>query len=127
MNGFLSPKEVTEKVVEISKNKSELQILPMLLLGMLAGVYIGFGAELCTMVTHDLSKYLGVGFAKFIGGSVFTVGLMLVVLAGAELFTGMKSYSLFWSFGRFSANKHTVLPYIFLPFNRRIIPAVEHF
>jgi formate/nitrite transporter len=40
------------------------------------------------MVTHDLSKYLGVGFAKFVGGSVFTVGLMLVVLAGAELFTG---------------------------------------
>jgi formate/nitrite transporter len=88
MNGFLSPKEITEKVVEIGKNKSELPILPMLLLGMLAGVYIGFGAELCTMVTHDLSKYLGVGFAKFIGGSVFTVGLMLVVLAGAELFTG---------------------------------------
>jgi formate/nitrite transporter len=88
MNGFLSPKEITEKVVEIGKNKSELQILPMLLLGMLAGVYIGFGAELCTMVTHDLSKYLGVGFAKFVGGSVFTVGLMLVVLAGAELFTG---------------------------------------
>jgi formate/nitrite transporter len=88
MDGFLSPKEITEKVVEISKGKSELQILPMLLLGMLAGVYIGFGAELCTMVTHDLSKYLGVGFAKFIGGSVFTVGLMLVVLGGAELFTG---------------------------------------
>ncbi|MGA1980525.1 MAG: formate/nitrite transporter family protein [Sedimentisphaerales bacterium] len=88
MNGFLSPKEITEKVVEIGKNKSELPILPMLLLGMLAGVYIGFGAELCTMVTHDLPKYLGVGFAKFIGGSVFTVGLMLVVLAGAELFTG---------------------------------------
>ncbi|MFZ0034041.1 MAG: formate/nitrite transporter family protein [Sedimentisphaerales bacterium] len=88
MDGFLSPKEVTEKVVEISKSKSELQLFPMLLLGMLAGVYIGFGAELCTMVTHDLSKYLGVGFAKFVGGSVFTVGLMLVVLGGAELFTG---------------------------------------
>ncbi|MFA5252251.1 MAG: formate/nitrite transporter family protein [Phycisphaerae bacterium] len=88
MNGLLSPKEITEKVVETSKEKSALPILPMLLLGMLAGVYIGFGAELCTMVTHDLSKYLGVGFAKFIGGSVFTVGLMLVVLGGAELFTG---------------------------------------
>jgi len=60
----------------------------MLLLGMLAGVYIGFGSELCTMVTHDLSKYLGVGFAKFMGGSVFSVGLMLVVIAGAKLFTG---------------------------------------
>lgn len=88
MSGFLSPKEVAESVVEISKNKSELQILPMLLLGILAGVYIGFGAELCTMVTHDLSKYLGVGFAKFMGGSVFSVGLILVVIAGAELFTG---------------------------------------
>ena len=88
MSGFLSPEEVAEKVVQISKNKSELQVLPMLLLGMLAGVYIGFGAELCIMVTHDLPKYLGVGFAKFVGGSVFSVGLMLVVIAGAELFTG---------------------------------------
>ncbi len=88
MSGFLSPKEVAESVVVIGKNKSELRTLPMLLLGMLAGVYIGFGAELCTMVTHDLSKYLGVGFAKFVGGSVFTVGLMLVVIAGSELFTG---------------------------------------
>lgn len=88
MSGFTSPKEVATSVVEISKAKSELRILPMLVLGMLAGVYIGFGAELCTMVTHDLSKHLGVGFAKFMGGSVFSAGLMLVVIAGAELFTG---------------------------------------
>jgi len=88
MNGFMSPKEIAESVVDISVKKSKLRMLPMLLLGMLAGVYIGFGAELCTMVTHDLSKYLGLGFAKFIGGSVFSVGLMLVVIAGAELFTG---------------------------------------
>lgn len=88
MAGFLSPKQVAENVVEISKNKSELKLLPMFLLGMLAGVYIGFGAELCTIVTHDLSKYLGVGFTKFVGGSVFSLGLMLVVIAGAELFTG---------------------------------------
>lgn len=88
MSGFISPKEVAESVVEISQKKSRIHILPILLLGMLAGVYIGFGAELCTMVTHDLSKHLGVGFAKFMGGSVFSVGLMLVVLAGSELFTG---------------------------------------
>jgi len=88
MSGFSSPGEVAQNVAQIGKSKSELRMLPMLLLGMLAGVYIGFGAELCTMVTHDLSKYLGIGFAKFMGGSVFSVGLMLVVLAGAELFTG---------------------------------------
>jgi len=88
MSGFSSPGEVAQNVAQIGKSKSELRMLPMLLLGMLAGVYIGFGAELCTMVTHDLSKYLGIGFAKFMGGSVFSVGLMLVVRAGAELFTG---------------------------------------
>ena len=88
MNGFMSPGEIAQTVVEIGKRKSELHILQMVLLGILAGVYIGFGAELSTMVTHDLPKYLGAGFTKFIGGSVFTVGLMLVVIGGAELFTG---------------------------------------
>jgi formate/nitrite transporter len=88
MIGFMHPEEIAEYVVGISKKKSELCILPTVLLGMLAGVYIGFGAELSTMVTHDLSKFLGIGFAKFIGGSVFSGGLMLVIIAGAELFTG---------------------------------------
>ncbi|MEA1964644.1 MAG: formate/nitrite transporter family protein [Candidatus Aerophobetes bacterium] len=58
------------------------------ILGILAGAFIGFGGELSTMVTHDVAKYLGVGFAKFLGGSAFSVGLILVVIAGAELFTG---------------------------------------
>ncbi len=88
MIGFLSPKEISESVIEISKQKAKIRILPMLLLGFLAGVYIGFGAELYTIVTHDLARYLGIGFAKFLGGSVFSVGLMLVILGGAELFTG---------------------------------------
>lgn len=43
------------------------------------GVYIGFGAHLATMVTHDLVAFLGVGMAKFISGAVFSVGLMLKV------------------------------------------------
>jgi len=88
MNGFMSPKEVAESVAESGKKKAELGMMQMMVLGILAGVYIGFGAQLSTLVTHDLSKYLGIGFARFMGGSVFTVGLMLVVIAGAELFTG---------------------------------------
>lgn len=88
MGGFFTPKEVAENVVEIGKKKTALRFWPMIILGMLAGVYIGFGAQLCTMVTHDLADYMGLGFAKFMGGSVFTVGLMLVVIGGAELFTG---------------------------------------
>jgi formate/nitrite transporter len=88
MAGFLNPFEICQKVEEISKQKASLPVRSLIVLGSLAGVYIGFGAELSTMVTHDLAKYMGVGFSKFIAGSVFSVGLMLVVIGGAELFTG---------------------------------------
>jgi len=60
----------------------------VLVLGILAGAYIGFGGLLSTTVTFDLAEKMGLGFTKFMGGAVFSVGLMLVVIAGAELFTG---------------------------------------
>ena len=68
--------------------KTQASFLRLTILGIFAGVYIGFGAQLATMVTHDLAAFLGVGMAKLIAGAVFSVGLMLVVIAGAELFTG---------------------------------------
>jgi formate transporter len=85
---FFTPREVADEVVSIGKAKCAANTLQLTLLGILAGVYIGFGAQLCTMVTHDATAHIGTGLAKFVGGSVFTVGLMFVVLAGAELFTG---------------------------------------
>jgi len=88
MSSFLTPKEIAENVVEISKKKSEMSFVCMLVLGILAGLYIGFGAEVYLMVSHDLAARFGIGFMRFIRGSVFTAGLMLVVIAGAELFTG---------------------------------------
>jgi formate/nitrite transporter len=57
-------------------------------LGILAGAYIGFGGLLSTAVSFDVAETLGIGFQKFLAGSAFSVGLMLVVIAGAELFTG---------------------------------------
>ncbi|MCD6472465.1 formate/nitrite transporter family protein [Candidatus Aerophobetes bacterium] len=84
-----TPAMVGESLIEkIGIKKVTAPWWQSFILGILAGVYIGFGAELATMITHDMAKYLGVGFAKFMGGSVFSVGLMLVVIAGAELFTG---------------------------------------
>jgi len=74
--------------LQIGKAKANLSISRMILLGILAGAFIGFGSELATITTYDMPKYLGVGFTKFIFGSVFSVGLMLVIIAGAELFTG---------------------------------------
>jgi len=68
--------------------KTQQSVLNLAILGLFAGVYIGFGAQLATFVTHDLAAYVGLGMSKLIGGAVFSVGLMLVVIAGAELFTG---------------------------------------
>lgn len=72
----------------VCRQKTRESILRLTVLGFFAGVYIGFGAQLATMVTHDLAGVIGVGVAKLISGAVFSVGLMLVVIAGAELFTG---------------------------------------
>jgi len=83
-----SPAKIAEAMVGIGKTKMNLSIIKMLILSIFAGVYIGFGAILATTVTQDLSAYTGVGFSKFMGGAVFSVGLMLVVICGSELFTG---------------------------------------
>jgi len=72
----------------VCRQKTMESILRLAILGFFAGVYIGFGAQLAIMVTHDLAAFVGVGISKLIGGAVFSVGLMLVVVAGAELFTG---------------------------------------
>jgi formate/nitrite transporter len=73
---------------KVGVNKTQGKFAKLFILGIFAGVYIAFGAELATIVGHDVSQFLGVGIAKLVIGSVFSVGLMLVVIAGAELFTG---------------------------------------
>jgi len=83
-----SPAELAKAACTASQTKSKWTVPQMLILGMLAGAYIAFAGFLYTVVTQDLAQYLGVGFAKFMGGSVFSVGLMIVVIAGSELFTG---------------------------------------
>ena len=85
---FKSPAEVTNSACSVAVAKCSLKFYQMLLLGILAGAYIGFGGFLYTVVTQDLSKYAGMGLSKLLGGASFTVGLMLVVIAGGELFTG---------------------------------------
>ena len=59
-----------------------------IVLSLLAGFYIAFGAQLATVVTHDAAAHVGNGIARLLGGSVFSIGLMQVIICGAELFTG---------------------------------------
>jgi len=84
-----SPQTVAQMVAKsIGVKKAGISALNALVLGVLAGVYIGFGAQLATLVTHDAPKVVGLGLAQVVAGGVFSVGLMLVVIAGGELFTG---------------------------------------
>lgn len=66
--------------------KSNLPFLTLFFLGILAGAFIGFGAHYYTIVISDNS--LSFSVARIIGGICFSMGLLLVVVAGAELFTG---------------------------------------
>ena len=84
-----NPQAVARMVTKgIGVKKAKAPVLNTLILGTLAGVYIGFGAALATLVGHDAATNVGVGIAQVFVGAVFSVGLMLVVIAGAELFTG---------------------------------------
>lgn len=88
MNNFLTPGEIAQVWVNNGKNKAALPIGKMLLLGIFAGVFIGFGAYGFTIITSGASSGFEVTVAKFMGASVFPAGLMLVIMCGAELFTG---------------------------------------
>jgi len=85
---FLTPVEAAEAVMGNGKRVLTQPIASTIVLSLLAGFYIAFGAQLATVVTHDATAHLGSGVARFLGGSVFSVGLMLVIICGAELFTG---------------------------------------
>src|SRR5512139_1989734 len=84
-----APKTIAETVAQtVGVAKATSPWFTVFILGILAGAYIGFGGLLSTTVTFDTASKLGIGFTKILGGAAFSVGLMLVVIAGAELFTG---------------------------------------
>jgi formate/nitrite transporter len=84
-----APKTIAETVaLTVGVAKATSPWLSVFVLGVLAGSYIGFGGLLSTSVTFDLAAKWGIGMTKMWAGIAFSLGLMLVVIAGAELFTG---------------------------------------
>jgi formate/nitrite transporter len=81
-----SPPEIAKRIAAVAEKKSGLDFFRMFVLGILAGVFIALGAEFYTLVVHDSG--LAFGLNNLIGGLAFCLGLILVVIAGAELFTG---------------------------------------
>ncbi|MFA5791402.1 MAG: formate/nitrite transporter family protein [Caldisericia bacterium] len=83
---MFTPPQIAEKLGDVCQGKCRTPMKKFFVLAILAGAFIAFGAQLSIIVGSDAT--LGFGFTKFIAGAVFSVGLMLVVIAGAELFTG---------------------------------------
>ena len=86
MSNFAPPAELSKAFINIGKAKATNTAIKLFVLGILAGVFIGFAAHLATTVaTGDWQAF---GMQKFFVGAVFSVGLMLVMIPGSELFTG---------------------------------------
>lgn len=82
----LLPPEMAEKAEDVGVAKSHMDSLTLFLLAVLAGAFIGLGADLCTITATN--NGLEFGLSKLVCGLVFCIGLILVIVAGAELFTG---------------------------------------
>lgn len=93
-----SPKEIAARVDTIGVAKARLPLLSMLLLAVLAGAFIGLGALYFVIVKSDSA--LSFAVAQVLGGVVFSLGLILVVIAGAELFTGNNLLAMAWADGK---------------------------
>ena len=90
-----SPKEIAERVETVGVAKARLPLLSMLVLAVLAGAFIGLGALYFVVVRSDPS--LGFALRQVLGGMAFALGLILVVVAGAELFTGNNLLVMAWA------------------------------
>ncbi len=88
------PLEMAERMENVGVEKATMDPWSMFALAVLAGSFIGLGAEFFTLVITDSG--LSFGMNKLVGGLVFCLGLILVVVAGAELFTGNNLIVMAW-------------------------------
>ena len=91
-----SPAQIARLIENVGVAKASLPTLQTLTLALLAGVFIAFGGMLFTLVMSGDSS-LPLGLHRWIGGIAFSLGLVLVVIAGAELFTGNNLIIMAWA------------------------------
>lgn len=85
LDGFYTIKEAVEKYIDGCKARSEMSAGRLIGKAIMAGAMIGMGAGISSVAAHTVAD---VGLARLVAGVVFPVGLMMVILMGAELFTG---------------------------------------
>lgn len=101
----LLPPEMARKAEEVGTAKANLGARRMFALAVLAGAFIALGAVFATTVTTGAAGVLTYGITKLLGGFVFSLGLILVIVAGAELFTGNNLIVMAWADKKVSTEK----------------------
>jgi formate/nitrite transporter len=91
----LLPPEIAARAEDVGVAKAHLSVVSSLILAFLAGAFIALGSDLFTVVTTDSG--LGYGMTRLVGGIAFSLGLILVVIGGAELFTGNNLVVMAWA------------------------------
>lgn len=89
------PRQIAQRVASMGVAKARADSLTLLVLAVLAGAFISLGAILFTVITTDSA--LGFGVTRLLGGLGFCLGLILVVIGGAELFTGNNLLAMAWA------------------------------
>ena len=101
----LLPTEMALKAEDLGVKKVNLNWISMLWLAILAGAFIALGSVFYTTVTAGLNEVWPYGMIKLIGGLVFCLGLILVIVAGAELFTGNSLIVMAWAGNKITTKK----------------------
>lgn len=83
--GYLTPAEITDYAIKVGVAKARRRNIKVLVLAIVAGIYIALGTLAASTASHDIANQ---GLAKLVAGVVFPIGLMFVVINGADLFTG---------------------------------------
>jgi formate/nitrite transporter len=93
----LMPPEMAAKASDIGARKASGDALPTFVLAMLAGAFIALGAAFATTVASGASGMLPFGVVRLLAGVAFSLGLILVIVGGAELFTGNNLLAMAWA------------------------------
>lgn len=99
----LLPHEMAVKAEQIGVRKATLDPLSTFVLSVLAGAFISLGAIFATTVVAGTNLPFGLG--RLLAGGTFSLGLILVIVGGAELFTGNNLIVMAWAGGRVSATQ----------------------
>ncbi len=93
----LLPGAMALKAEQLGANKARLDTLSLIALVVLAGAFIAFGAIFSTVTAAGAGDALPYGVVRLLVGLVFSLGLILVVVGGAELFTGNNLMVMAWA------------------------------